>query len=56
MRYLRGIIMGTLLGLTASFAMMPKMDWRTKRKIRRMTGRMFDGAEKKYNYMMHMVR
>lgn len=56
MKFIRGMIMGALVAVTASAALIPQMDWKTRRKIRRMSGKVFNGAEKKYDYMMHMVK
>lgn len=55
-RFMKGIVAGTVIGMAAAMMIIPSMDRRTQRNMRRAGRRMIDMAEDTYDGVMGFMR
>lgn len=55
-RFFKGIMMGTFIGMAVAMMVLPSMDKKTQRTVRRAGRRMMDIAEDTYDGVMDLMR
>lgn len=55
-RFVKGIMMGTVIGMATAMMMIPSMDRKTQRTMKRAGRRMMDMAEDTYDGVMDLMR
>ncbi|BFK80509.1 hypothetical protein I3900191A7_06540 [Clostridium baratii] len=55
-KIIKGMAAGALIGTAVSMAMLPRMDKRTRRHMKRAGKRFINAAGETYNHMMTMMK
>lgn len=55
-RFMKGVVAGTVIGMAAAMMIIPSMDRKTQRNMRRAGRRMVDMAEDTYDGVMGFMR
>ena len=54
-RYMKGIVTGTVIGMAAAMMIIPSMDRRTQKTVRRVSRKMIDVAGDAYDGVMDLM-